>query len=379
MSGHIRRRGARSWELKFDRGRDPTTGRRQTEFRSIRGTKREAEAELTRLMASALTGDFVDASKITVGEFLDRWLRDWASVGNVGPKTCDGYALIARSYVVPHLGSMQLQKLKPITLTEFYARLLREGGRNGRALSARSVGNVHRLLHAALQHAVRWGLIAANPADKVRAPRVESPEVEILDVTGITALLERLRGKSLYMVAVLGLSTGMRRGEMLALRWQDIDAAGGKITIARALEQSAGGLRFKATKTKSGRRTISIPPSIVAELRRYRLEQQERWLALGLGRISDDALVLATWDGGVRSPNSLSRNWNVKVPEVTLHALRHTPASQLIAAGVDVVTVSRRLGHAKPTVTLSVYAHLFSNSDDRAADVVEATFAHFRD
>ena len=369
MSGHIRRSGKASWELKFN-----VAGK--TQYRSFKGTKREAIAEMTRLTASAITGGYVDSSKITVTEFLDRWLRDWAG-GNVTPKTVEGYALIARSYVNPHLGAMQLQKLKPIALTEFYANLLREGGHNGRKLSPRSVGNVHRLLHAALEHAVKWGLITANPADNVSAPRIESPEVEILDAAGIAALLARLRDKSLYMTAVLGLATGMRRGEMLALRWQDIDAASGKITVARSLEQSkAGGLRFRSTKTRSGKRTIAIPPSVVAELRRYRLEQQERWLALGLGKIRDDSLVLATWNGGIRSPNSLSRNWHEKVPEVTLHALRHTHASQLIAAGVDVVTVSRRLGHARPSVTLNVYSHLYGSTDDRAADIMQATFAH---
>ena len=243
---------------------------------------------MTRLTASAITGGYVDSSKITVTEFLDRWLHDWAG-SNVTPKTVEGYALIARSYVNPHLGAMQLQKLKPIALTEFYANLLRAGGHDGRKLSPRSVGNVHRLLHAALEHAVKWGLITANPADNVSAPRIESPEVEILDAAGIAALLARLRDKSLYVTAVLGLATGMRRGEMLALRWQDIDAASGKITVARSLEQSkTGGLRFKSTKTRAGMRTIAIPPSVVAELRRYRLEQQERWLALGLGRISDE-------------------------------------------------------------------------------------------
>ncbi|MGO9049392.1 MAG: site-specific integrase [Xanthobacteraceae bacterium] len=235
---------------------------------------------------------------------------------------------------------------------------------------------MHRLLHGALKHAVKWGLIPKSPADDVRAPRCESPEVEILDEAGTKMLLDRLHGTSLYMVAVLGLSTGMRRNEMLALRWEDID--GGRIRVERALEQSKRGLRFKSTKTRAGRRTITIPPAIVAELRKYRLEQQERWLALGLGRIGDNDLVLTTWQGKPRTPNSLSRIWSEKVPEVTLHALRHTHASQLIAAGMDVVTVSRRLGHAKPSVTLNVYAHLYGSADDRAADVVQAAFARIR-
>jgi integrase len=365
VSGHIRRSGKASWELKFS-----VNGERQ--YRSFKGTKREAIAEMTRLMASALAGNYVDSNKITVGEFFARWQRDWVAA-NVSGKTADRYGQEAAWYVIPHIGTTQLQKLRSIAINELYAKLLREGGRNGAPLSARSVGNVHRLLRSALERAVEWGLIAKNPTDKVRPPRCEPTEIQILDGAGIKALLDKLRGTSLYMVAVLGLATGMRRNEMLALRWQDVE--GDRIRVERSLEQSKRGLRFKATKTRAGRRVISIPPAVAAELRKYRLEQQERWLALGLGRIKDDDLILATWHGKPRMPSALSKDWNVTVKKVTLHALRHTHASQLIAAGMDVVAVSRRLGHAKPSVTLNVYAHLFASSDDRAAGILEATFA----
>jgi integrase len=251
---------------------------------------------------------------------------------------------------------------------------LREGGRNGRKLSARSVGNVHRLLHAALTHAVAWGLIFQNPSDSVSPPRSEAVEIEILRDGEAKELLDRLRGKPLYMIAVLGLATGMRRGEMLALRWSDIQD--GKIRVERSLEQSKlGGLRFKMPKTKAGKRSISIPPSIVAELRRHRLNQQERWLALGPGRISDATLVFTTWDGKPQKPDTVSKDWCLNVGVVTLHALRHTHASQLIAAGMDVISVSRRLGHAKASITLNTYGHLFANTDDRASDIVEAAFS----
>ena len=371
MSGHIRRRGARSWELKFDIASDD--GNRETQYRSFKGTKVDAQRELTRLTASAINGTYVDPSKITVTEFFDRWLKDWAEA-NTSPKTLQRYVQNVRSYIDPNIGLLQLQKLRPVQLSELYAMLLREGGHNGRKLSARSVGNVHRLLHGALVHAVTWGIILQNPSDSVSPPRSEAVEIEILHDGEAKELLDRLRGTSLYMIAVLGLATGMRRGEMLALRWQDI--SGDKIRVERSLEQSKlGGLRFKTPKTRAGKRTISIPPSIVAELRKHRLAQQERWLALGLGRISEDGLVLAAWDGKPQKPDTVSKDWCLHVGNVTLHSLRHTHASQLIAAGMDVVSVSRRLGHAKPTVTLGVYAHLFSNSGDRAADIVEAAFS----
>jgi integrase len=230
-------------------------------------------------------------------------------------------------------------------------------------------------LRNALRHAVRWGLIQKSPVADVSPPRNEAAEIEILSEDEAAALLERLRSTSLYIVAVLGLSTGMRRGEMCALRWADVDLTHGKIKIERSLEQSKkGGLRIKAPKTKAGRRTISIPTAVVEELRKHRLAMQERWLALGLGKLGNDTTVLATAFGEMRSADSLSRDWcALKVG--TLHSLRHTHASQLIAAGEDVVTVSRRLGHAKPTVTLGTYAHLYAPTDERAADIVGQSFS----
>jgi integrase len=150
--------------------------------------------------------------------------------------------------------------------------------------------------------------------------------------------------------------------------------------VERSLEQSKKhGLRFKAPKTKYGRRTVSIPAATLSELRAHKKEQQERWLRLGLGRVPDDALVLGSWDGQMRVPDALSKDWSVTMAalgmNVTLHALRHTHASALIAAGVDVLTISRRLGHASPTITLSVYGHLFTNTDDRAAQAMDAAFS----
>jgi hypothetical protein len=159
----------------------------------------------------------------------------------------------------------------------------------------------------------------------------------------------------------------MRGGELVALRWSDVDMEKGRIRVERSLEQTNAGLSFKAPKTKAGRRSISIPPAVVAELRAHWRRQQEQRLALGLGRAGGDDLVLARPDGSTWPPDSLTSEWAravriMKLPKVTLHALRHTHVSQLIASGLDVVSVSRRIGHSNPTVTLSVYAHLFGDT-----------------
>jgi integrase len=164
----------------------------------------------------------------------------------------------------------------------------------------------------------------------------------------------------------------------LALRWKDVDLDKGIIRIEQSVEQTKDGLRIKAPKTRHGRRNISISPWLIAELRAHRTKQQEHRLALGQGRTPDSALVFARWDGKLRSPHLVSQKFTQAMKKLKikcrLHGLRHTHVSQLIAAGLDVLTISRRIGHSSPKTTLDVYGHWFSNTDEKAAAIIEAAF-----
>ena len=312
-----------------------------------------------------------------MSEFLDRW-EGWAAT-QVSAKTLERYRELATHHIRPHLGGARIQKVKTVHFAELYGKL-QASKPAGVGLAPRTIGHVHRLLHRVFGHAVKWAVIANNPVTAAEPPRVQSKEIEILAPDQIAIVLRALRGRSLYPVAVIGLATGMRRGEIVALRWSDVDLDAGKIRVERSLEQTAAGLVFKEPKTKAGRRTITIPPSIVAELRTHWRQQQELRLALGMGKAGSDDLVVPRPDGSPWPPDRLSTTWpktiaRLKLPKVTLHALRHTHVSQLIAAGLDVVSVSRRIGHSNPTVTLTVYAHLFGNTDERAAAAVEDALA----
>jgi integrase len=381
MTGHIRRRGKQSWELKFDAGSDSVTGERRIRYSSFKGGKREAEIELARLVSANAAGEGVDPSKATVGEFVARWDQDWASI-NVGAKTLERYRQILKLNAVPHIGTMRMQKLRPVHLNELYAKLQRAGGHGGRPLSARSVGHVHRVLHRALGHAATWGVVAQNVAALVGPPPVPHVEVTILTEGQIGATLRHLQGRTLRPIVSFLLDTGARRGEALALRWKDLDLDRGTVRIERSLEQTKAGLRFKAPKTKNGRRNVSISPWLVAELRAHRTRQQQRRLSLGLGRAPDDSLVFARWDGATRAPHWLTQKFAMAMAalqiDCTLHGLRHTHVSKLISSGLDVLTISRRIGHASPTITLSVYGHLFSNTDARAAEIMQSMFGKIR-
>jgi integrase len=371
-AGHIRKRGEKSWKLKFDVGTD-IGGKRQIRYHSFKGTKREAQAELTRLIASANTGTYVDPDRATVSEFLMRWERDWAPL-HVSPKTLERYSGLISKQIVPHIGPIPIQKLRPAHLSELYAKIVQSG------LAPRTAGHAHRLLHRAFGIAVQWGVLPQNIVDNVSPPRVASTEIEIMREDDIRVVLEKLRGRTMYPIASLALATGMRRGELLALRWQDVDLDGGKLRVEQSLEQTKAGMRFKSPKTKNGRRTISLPTTTVSELRDHWKAQQEFRLWCGVGRSPDDALVFPAPDDRPRSPNGLTKEWRlamkaVGLDRVTFHALRHTHASSLIAAGLDVLTISRRLGHGSPAITLGVYGHMFANTDDRAAQAIDALFA----
>lgn len=370
MKGHLRERSPGKWAIILDLRDDK--GQRKRKWHSFRGTKREAQAESARLITELKSGSYIERNRQSLNDFLDKWSRDWA-VHNVSAKSAERYLELLRLHVRPQLGAKAIQSIGVQDLNALYASLHEK-------LSPRTVKHVHRLLHRVLGHATKWGLVKRNVAALTDAPRVPVKEAAALQLTEIPTMLAGLRGRMLYPIAVVALGTGMRRGELCGLRWRDVDLDGGSLRVEQSLEQTRGGLRFKQPKSARSRRSISLSPAVVAELRAHWKAQQEQRLALGLGKAPADSLVFARWDGKPRSPDKLSTDFSatmnrIGLPHITLHSLRHTHASQLITGGMDILTVSRRLGHGSPAITLNVYGHLLS-SQDRAADITQAMLAN---
>jgi integrase len=215
-----------------------------------------------QLVAEIQSGTSIDPNKITVLEFLDQFDRDWAAT-HVSAHSRARYRF-ALDHVRRHLGDKLLQKVRPADLAAFYAALARTG------LAPRTIKLVHSVLHRAFGQAKIWGLIRDNPAELAKPPKAPDRETEMLQPDQAVELLERLRGKPLYLIAALALATGMRRNEMLGVRWEDVDLDAGRLTIEQSLEQTAAhGIRIKGPKTKHGRRTISLPAHLVTELRQH--------------------------------------------------------------------------------------------------------------
>jgi integrase len=287
------------------------------------------------------------------------------------------YRQLAEQQIIPHLGAVSLQRLRPSHVEDWHAKLLAKGGQGGRPLSPRTVGHAHRVLHRALERALKSELVARNVAHAIRPPKVENVEVEALKAEQIEPVLAALKGHWLEPIAVLALSIGARRGEILGLTRGNVDLAGATIRIERSLEQTKAGLRFKAPKTRHGRRTVALPSIAVEALQAHRRRQLELRLAFGLGKPDEGTLVFSTIDGDPIPPNNLSRDWRRfvrarKLPEVSFHGLRHSHASALIASGIDPLTVSRRIGHANASTTMNIYSHMFEKTDAAAAKAIEA-------
>jgi integrase len=322
------------------------------------------------MLTAVHSGTAVRPSERTVGDYLQAWLdgnRELAS------KTKERYAELIGRQIVPFLGATPLQALRPAQVQQWHGKLLASGGWNGRPLSAQTVKHAHRILQRALRDAVTVELVARNVAHIVRPPKLEPKEATALKAEQVALMLDRLNGHPLFPLVNLALGTGARRGELLALRWTDVDFTANMIDITRSLEETkVGGLVFKTPKNKSSRRTIDVPASALEPLRALRKAQMEMRLACGAGKLPDGALVFCKPDGAPLSPDNISRDWRMavkalKLPPCPFHGLRHTHVSLLLAAGLDIATVAKRCGHSGPHITLRVYAHLFSKSTDAAA------------
>jgi integrase len=379
-AGHIRERSPGSYELRYSLGVDPATGKRKIATATVRGNRKDADRELRRLLRSLDTGEHVDPTRMTVREWLSAWLA--AVREEVSPKTHERYSQIVNHSLAPTLGNLPLTKLAPLNIQDAYSKLATEGRHDAKpgGLSAQTRRHIHRVLHAALSRAVEHQLIARNPCEafRRRLPKVERREMTTLTTEQGARLLDAIRQYRVYWPVLIALVTGARRGEILALRWRNVDLDRGTARIVESLEQTKAGMRFKAPKTDRAR-VVTLPAFAIEELRWLKREQAERLLMLGV-RQGGDTLVCAREDGEAMLPTSLTHEFakvagRVKdVPRVRFHDLRHSHATQLMLAGVHPKVAQERLGHASITTTLDLYSHVTATMQEDAAAKLDTAF-----
>ena len=354
MRGHLRKRGARSWQIGVDAGRDPRTGKRLQRWVTVRGTKRDAERRLAEIVRDIDGGGYVEPSRITLADFLARWMRDYVSI-SVRPRTADGYRTIVRR-LSQELGPVRLARLKPHHVQGYYVELLAAG------LSAQTVLHQHRLLHQALGQAVKWELLPRNPMERVTPPRRRKPELQALDDVEARRLLEAAAPTDYHLPIHLALYTGLRRSEILGLRWMDVDLAARTLAVSRTMVQLVGDpAHLSEPKSRGSRRVVAYGPETVE-------------LLMSRRRLPG-AQVCAYPDGSAMRPDQLSAGYRAIAAtcgiSARFHDLRHTHASILLASGVPVHVVQSRLGHASIQTTVDTYGHVLPASDAAAGAAVE--------
>lgn len=370
VKGAIKKRvGTRgtTWQVTVELPRDPITGKRRQKLITA-DTKNEAEGLAAQMLASIVSGGFSEASakKLTVSEYLARWLD--STEGSIQPMSRRRYGDLMRLHVSPFVGSLQLSKLSPLDLQRLYADRLTTGG-----LSTTTVSNIHVVLHRALKQAVRWGLLTRNVTEAVDPPRKANPTCVTWNKGQTNAFLAVADGDEWAALWRLALFTGMRRGEILGLRWEDVDLGRGTLAVKRTLSRGAeGGYELRQPKTAAGRRSIALPKSVVASLQQHRVKQLEGRLGMGAA-YNDRGLVFANPLGEHLHPNTLALRFNrlivqAGVPRIRIHDLRHTSATLMLANGEHPKIVQERLGHTDVSMTLNRYSHVTMDMQRDAAN-----------
>jgi integrase len=371
MAGQIIKRGDDTWIVRIFMGRD-AQGKRRYLNKTIKGKKKDAETYLSKTITSISTGTFVEPSALSVGDYLDKWLHT-AARHRVRERTFVDYSELLDRYVRPAIGGKRLSELRPLHIQSLYTELQERG------LSARTVRYTHAVLSSALKQAVKWLMLAQNPASLVDVPKQARKEMQALSPEQAKRFLAESSEDRWSALFALALSTGMRPEEYLGLQWKDIDLGKGIATVQRALvwNRKGGGWSFTQPKTARSRRNIPLPSSVVSALIAHRRKQAEERLKAGAEYQNHD-LVFATIEGTpLMMRNLLRRHFKpilkrAKLSDnLRLYDLRHSCATLLLAANEHPKVVSERLGHASITLTLDTYSHVLPSMQQAASEKLE--------
>lgn len=375
--GSIIARGDKTWRICVELEPDPVTGKRRQKWETFHGTKKEAEKELTRLLSLVDQNKLEADARMTLVQFLERWLIDYAA--SRAPSTYRRYQQLVRNQVAPHLGNVRLDRLTPSHLVRLFTTLRDSDRLDGRGkLSSQTQMHTYRMLHTALECARKWRILSYNPMEDVEPPTVSRPEMRTFTVEQAKSFLdasvaEGLKWQAFFTLALMG---GLRMGELKGLRWQDIDLDAATLKVQQSTSRVTGvGRITRQPKTAGSRRPIALGEDIIGLLRRYKAEQNTERLALG-PLWKDHNLVFPSQVGTPLEDKRIREVFfricdAAGVPRLRPYDLRHTSASLLLAAGVHVKVVSERLGHSSVNLTLSTYSHTLPTLHKDAARTLE--------
>ncbi|SFX78233.1 Site-specific recombinase XerD [Thermoactinomyces sp. DSM 45891] len=363
MKGYFRKRGVK-WSFTIDLGKDPQGKRKQKSVSGFK-TKKEAQKACAELIAQIENGGYKEPSKITLGEFITEYMENHVK-HEVRPSTFQNQLGTTNQNIIPNLGSLQLQHMTPLIVQEFYTKMLNQG------YKASYIRVVHAILSKALKRAFEWDMIPKNISSVLKPPRIPSRSIHVWDMETVNQFLSFTKDRELYIIYVLATYTGMRKGEILGLRWDDCDLKNGRVNVNQTLSLVNNKLVFQDPKTKGSKRTIPLPEFALHCLKKHKLQQNQQKLQLG-SAYQDHDLVISSNNGEPLPPYIVNYDFKkmlqkASLPKIRFHDLRHSHATILLKIGENPKVVSERLGHTTIGMTLDTYSHVLPDMQKSLAD-----------
>ena len=369
-SGNITERKTKKgvhYELTVEGERDPETGKRQRYYKTVKGTEKEAKAELRRMITEVEQGIAIRKLPMKVSEWMDQWVENY--LPHVEETTRVGYKTKIKCYIKPALGDILVQSLRAYHVQKMVNDMMAKG------LSAKNIKDTYNNVNAAMKKAVVLRMIPYNPCEGVSLPKVKRYQAKVYNITNIHKILELAQETDMYLPILLLVSFGLRRGELLALRWSDIDFENKLLKVRNNMVRGEKGFIIKAPKSQAGIRDLHIGDDLLEELRQAREQYLADKLAYGRG-FQNLNFVIRQADGSPIKPDSMTQKWerfleHHKLPHIRLHDLRHSHATALIMAGVNPKVVQQRMGHSDVNITLNTYTHVLPEMDIEAAELLD--------
>ena len=378
-TGHIRPRkrkdGQKAFQLIAELPPDPLTGKRQRKYATIIGSKKEAEKALHKLIDELQYGEYIDRSDITVEAWMQEWLELYIK-NTISPTTYVSYVDNMNNYIFPTLGKVQLQNLSTSQIQKLINTLSNCSPRSGKPMSPKTVKNIFLNINAAMEKAELLGMIRKNPCKYVVLPKVPRPVGTAYDEEEIQKLLTASKGTDLELPLYIEVCLGLRRGELLALKYSAIDWDNNTLSILESRVTAGNEVIVKSPKTHSGKRDLIVPAHLMKMLHKKHVWYMQQKLLLG-GDFTDSDLIICQPNGKPFHPDHFAKKFRKLLKDhglrkIRFHDLRHTNASLMIASGIDIKVAQQRLGHSDVTTTLNIYSHVLERANREAANTIDA-------